>query len=260
VSLVEYKRKQIEHEDFHRPRYNLEPVNWTPVEAYYIEREYAHALRLLRRQLPPEAIKTLLVCGVGAGADLHYWLTHLPLVEAVGLDFSIESIRASQRRIELNGLPDVFRFMRADFEHIPLADNAVDVGVFVHTLHHAFDPEQGFKELWRVSRRAVLLIEPFSTPITRLFARIGIAQDVEEVGNKVVRFTLDQYREWAGQECRAFEGESHFYYYHPVIYQQILPRFNSRLGTPLFKLLYQAANTLLLPMHSRLVAVLVKQP
>jgi SAM-dependent methyltransferase len=260
VTLAEYKRKQIKHEDSYRPRYNLEPRSWSPVEQFYAEREYAHSLSLLKKLLPIEQIRTMLVCGVGAGADLHYWLTHIPLAQVFGLDFSIESIKASQRLIYLNDLPDILSCVRADFESIPLANNAVDLGVFVHSLHHALKPELGFKELWRVSKRAVLLIEPLATPVTRLFARIGVAQDVEEAGNKVLRFTLDQYLDWAGAECVAYRGESHFYYYHPLIYRRILPIFHSELGAHMFKLLYHTVNTLLISLHSKLVAVLVKQP
>jgi ubiquinone/menaquinone biosynthesis C-methylase UbiE len=260
MSLAEYKQKQIEHEDLRRTRYSLAPVSWTAVEQFYVHQEHTHGLRLLHKLLPAQHMNTILVCGVGAGDDIHYWLTHLPLSAALGLDFSIESIRASRRRIALNNLPDIFRFLRSDFEDIPLRDNAIDIGVFVHTLHHALDPERGFKELWRVSRRAVLLIEPLSTPITRLFARVGIAQDVEETGNKVLRFRMKQFLDWAGDDCAAYLGESHLYYYHPAIYRYILPAFNFPLGLPLFKLLYHMANIALPPLHSRIVAVLVKQP
>ena len=259
MTLAEYKRRQIEHADVKLPHYNLEPARWRPAEQFYVEREYAHSLSLLRQLLPLDQIKSMLVCGVGAGADLHYWLTHIPLDQAFGLDFSIESIKATQRRIDLNSLPDIFGGVRADFENIPLADDAVDLGVFVQTLHHALDPEQGFKELWRVSKRAVLLIEPMATPVTRLFARIGIARDVEEAGNRVVRFTLKQYLNWAGAQCMAYRGESHFYYYHPLIYQRILPLFRSELRTRAFRLLYHTMNALLIPLHSKLVAVLVKR-
>jgi len=258
-SLAEYKRQQIKHEDFHRPHYNLSPLRRTPVEQYYADREYAHGLMMLGKLLPAESIATMLVCGVGAGDDLHYWLTHMPLKHVFGLDFSIESIKASRRRIQLNHLPDILTCVRADFENIPLADNAVDLGVFVHTLHHAFNPEQGFRELWRVSRRAILLIEPLATPVTRFFAWMGLAQDVEDVGNKVLRFNLAQYLDWVGPECLGYLGETHLHHYHPLIYRRILPIFNSNAGTEVFKLWYQCMNLLFWPLHSRLVAVLVKR-
>ncbi len=48
MKMPEYKRRQIEFENRMRPRYNLEPVRWTPVERFYAEREYSYGLELLR--------------------------------------------------------------------------------------------------------------------------------------------------------------------------------------------------------------------
>lgn len=258
MTLPDYKRRQIEHEDRYRPRYSLEPIHRTPVEEFYAEREYSVGLTLLQKLLPLQEVKTALVCGVGAGDDLHYWLTHMPVAHVIGLDFSIEAIRSTQRRIQLNHLPEIVHFALADFENNPLQDDAIDLGIFVRTLHHALDPELGFKELWRVSRRGVLLIEPLATPVTRLFARLGIARDVEEEGNKVIRFTLRQYLSWAGRECSAYRSRTYLYYYHPLIYNRLLPLFNSHRGAKLFDKLYWMGNALLIPFRSKMAAVLVK--
>lgn len=259
MSLPEYKQIQIEHEDRHRIHYNLEAIQQTPTEKYYAEREYAFGLSLLEQLLSFEEVGTLLVCGVGAGADLHYWLTNLPLRSVLGLDFSIEAIRATQRRVHLNDLPDIVSYMRADFENIPLRDSSVDVGIYVHTLHHALDPAQGFRELWRVSKKGVLLIEPLSTPVTRLFARLGIAQDIEDVGNKVIRFKLDDYLRWVGTNGVAYRSRAYFYYYHPFIYKRLLPIFDSKLGLQVFRGIYRTLDAVLIPLRSKMATVLVKR-
>ncbi|GAA3051110.1 class I SAM-dependent methyltransferase [Pseudonocardia yunnanensis] len=47
--------------------------------------------------------------------------------------------------------------VRATAEAIPLADNAVDVGLAILTVHHWPDAEKGLDELVRVSRRQVVL-------------------------------------------------------------------------------------------------------
>lgn len=258
MSLPEYKRKQIEHEDRILPRYSLEPIRRTPVEQFYAEREYSIGLTLLQKLLPLEEVKTALVCGIGAGDDLHYWLVHMPVAQVIGLDFSIEAIKSTQRRIQFNHLPEIADFALADFENIPLQDEAIDLGIFVRTLHHALNPEQGFKELWRVSRRGVLLIEPLATPVTRLFARLGIARDEEEAGNRVIRFTLSQYLSWAGRECTAHRSRTYLWYYHPLIYSRLLPLFDSNLGMKLFEKLYALGNVLLIPLHSKMAVILVK--
>ena len=48
MTLPEYKRKQIEHEDRYLPGYSLEPIRRTPVEQFYAEREYSIGLTLLQ--------------------------------------------------------------------------------------------------------------------------------------------------------------------------------------------------------------------
>lgn len=254
----DYKHRQIEHADQTRPRYNLAPIRRTPIEHFYADREHAIGLELVRKLLPIERIQTLMVCGVGAGDDLHYWLAHIPLKEVFGLDFSIEAIKSSQRRVRLNNLPEIVRYFRADFENIPVCDNAVDFGVYVHALHHALNPERAFKELWRVSRMGMMLIEPLSTPVTRLFAKLGLAQDVEEAGNKVIRFKPQQVVRWAGDERCKYLSRTYLYYYHPLIYRRLLPLFNSDLGFKAFRALYALGNVLLFPLRSKMAFVRVK--
>jgi ubiquinone/menaquinone biosynthesis C-methylase UbiE len=53
--------------------------------------------------------------------------------------------------------PDAAPAVRATAEAIPLADEAVDVGLAILTVHHWTDAEKGLDELVRVSRRQVVL-------------------------------------------------------------------------------------------------------
>lgn len=258
MKLSEYKRKQIEHENRHRPQYNLELVNLAPVERFYLERQYRFALSLLEELALQDQIDTILVCGLGAGADLAFWLSHLHLEHAFGLDFSIEAIKATVRKLLLEESPGHTSSILADFETIPLQDDAVDLGIFVNSLHHALDPAMGYRELWRVSRKGVLLIEPYSTPITRLFARIGLAEDVEEAGNKVVRFQTKDFLLWSEDQLCQYKSRPHLWYYHPAIFRRLLPVFDSGFGFELFKILYSLADLILIPLRSKLAIVLAK--
>lgn len=258
MSLPSYKSQQIAYQDQILPRYNLQASTWSPLQRFYAEREYVFAHRMLRQLGLAEHVSSLLVCGVGAGTDLEYWITRLPITTAVGLDFSTESLKASLRRVALHQLPDVTRFIQADFEDVPLADNSVDLGIFVHTLHHAWNPECGFKELWRVARKGVVVIEPLDTVVTRLFARLGLAQEVEPSGNRVLRFNHRQFRHWAAAELESYRYLNCFYPYHPLIYRRIIPLLEMLRAEHAFKIAYYIANALLIPLHSKTVILLKK--
>jgi len=108
----------------------------------------------------------------------------------------------------LHQLPDITRFVRADFEDVPLADNSIDLGIFVHTLHHA------------------------------------------------LRFNHKHFRRWAAPELSNYQYLNCFYPYHPLIYRRIIPAFEMLRMGELFKLLYYIANTLLIPLHSKMVILL----
>jgi ubiquinone/menaquinone biosynthesis C-methylase UbiE len=257
--LSEYKRKQMEHEDRNRPKYNLQPVEWSPIQKFYAEYEYSRGLKLIQDLLPLESIRTLLLCGVGAGSDLHYWLTHLSMEAVLGLELSREAIQATQRRVALNCLPEITKYIQGDFENISLNKDVVDFGVFVHSLHHAQDPEQAFKELWRVSRKGVLVIEPLSTSVTRFFSSIGLAQDWEPAGNKVIRFTPEQFVEWTDGFCAAYRSKTSLHYYHPLITRNILTFCDKVMKVETFEFLYSLANIILVPIHSKFCTVLIKK-
>lgn len=63
------------------------------------------------------------------------------------------------------------RFCRFDGEHLPFADNSIDVAVLIFVLHHAEDPLVVLKEASRVARKAVLVVE--DTPRTLFDRRWG---------------------------------------------------------------------------------------
>ncbi len=260
MSLSEYKQKQMLHEDQEWSRYNLQIQQHSPVQQFYAEYEYETAFGLLRSSTSLSNLRNMLVCGVGGGADLQFWVAHCTALRNVTcLDFSIEALHATERRIRLNNLPGTFTYINADFEHLPFFDKSFDLVVCVHSLHHALEPDRGFKEMWRVARRAAVIVEPLSSPTTKLFVHLGIAKDEEDVGNKVIRFTVRDFSQWIGTAYSTFKAKTLFSYYHPFIYHKVLRVFDSRIGLSVFKVVYRMSNYLLFPIRSKLVAVFLKE-
>lgn len=72
-----------------------------------------------------------------------------------------------------------FVWSRIDAEAIDLPGDHVDV-VMVHAgLHHCASPHTGLAEMYRVARKAVVLIEPNDSLVTKAGARLGFGQTYE---------------------------------------------------------------------------------
>ncbi len=75
----------------------------------------------------------------------------------------------------------------ADVESLPFKDRSVDL-VYVHDgLHHLSNPMRGLEEMARIAESAVSITEPARAAATALATRLGIADEVEDAGNRVER-------------------------------------------------------------------------
>lgn len=72
-----------------------------------------------------------------------------------------------------------FEWSFQDAESLDFADDAFDFGIVHAGLHHCFSPHRALLELYRVSRRGILVFEPYDNLITRLGVRLGFGQDYE---------------------------------------------------------------------------------
>jgi len=91
--------------------------------------------------------------GCGTGATLEAIVRAHPEVHAWGIDLSAEMIaKARERLAGADGRPAGQVELRvADAEHVPLADDAVDLVVCVDSLHHYPDPAAALREMRRVT-------------------------------------------------------------------------------------------------------------
>lgn len=141
--------------------------------------------------------KRWLVGGCGSGTDLRY-LTELFDARWTAIDISSSAVDAAQ-----TAFPGA-TIQIADLEQLPFPDDEFDVAFVAATLHHLPRPMVGLYELLRVSRGAVILIEPNDSWLTRLATRLGAAHEYEEAGNYVYRLAASDVRRVAKAAfCRA---------------------------------------------------------
>jgi ubiquinone/menaquinone biosynthesis C-methylase UbiE len=157
-----------------------------------IQRKFKVALSLL--SIPVRNQKLLdLCCGSGMASEIYARQG----ARVTGLDVSIKAIERSRERARRHNFSA--EFLTGDAEHLSFPDGYFDIATVHDGLHHLPDPHKALAEMARVARRAVILIEPARSKLTRLAVRTGHALDYEEAGNYVYRFsareikhTLDQ--------------------------------------------------------------------
>jgi SAM-dependent methyltransferase len=102
-----------------------------------------------------------------------------------GTDVSLQALERARERARRYGF--AARFQAADAEALPFRDGAFDIVAVHDGLHHLDAPEQAIREMARVARRGVLILEPARAALTGLAVRLGLAEEVEEAGNHVRR-------------------------------------------------------------------------
>ncbi|MEI6450608.1 MAG: methyltransferase domain-containing protein [Actinomycetes bacterium] len=115
--------------------------------------------------------------GCGTGATLDAIVRAHPEVHAWGIDLSAEMIAQARERLHhgserAGGQVDL---RVADAEHLPLADDAVDLVVCVDSLHHYPDPAAALREMRRVTGPGGGLVIGewrLTTPLRQLMNRL----------------------------------------------------------------------------------------
>jgi ubiquinone/menaquinone biosynthesis C-methylase UbiE len=256
--LHEYKRRQMEFEDSAWSRYNLSPVKMSAAYQFYFDRQCTIGLNTLIKADLSRPGATL-ICGVGGGADLQFWLEHLPLDRCLALDISIEAIRATQRRLRNHSVSKPVEYLKGDIECIPLQDNSLDVVIASQVLHHTLDPAQACKEMVRVAKRAVLLLEPANTIMVSMLKRIGLARATEEAGNVVLRFRKSDFDSYLdGCDC-SVQYRTYLFYDHPILEKTLDRYFNFAGAIPVLKTLYSLTDRLMFPLRSKCAVLLTKR-
>ncbi len=127
-------------------------------------------------------VSALAVCG-GSGMDGEFLVRAGAVVTSS--DLSLGAATRAKARSQRYGVE--MRSIVADVEHLPYADQSVDLVAVHDGLHHLDDPYVGLSEMARVARRWVVVSEPARASMTRLAIRMGLALETEEAGNRVAR-------------------------------------------------------------------------
>lgn len=110
--------------------------------------------------------QTMLEVGAGNGYFSRYLMA----------EFDLTVVDFSDNMLRLNPLPS-HRKLQGMAEALPLQDNSFDVVLCANLLHHVADPATAVREMSRVARRHVVLIEPNAlNPAMLLFGIIKKAE------------------------------------------------------------------------------------
>jgi SAM-dependent methyltransferase len=72
-----------------------------------------------------------------------------------------------------------YGWQRIDAENIPYPDDSVDVVAVHGGLHHCYSPHRALLEMYRVARKAVIVLEARDNWLIRLAKRLGFTSDYE---------------------------------------------------------------------------------
>jgi len=147
---------------------------------FLIEHKFRTGLRVLGLEMSGRSVLEV-CCGSGMMAEKFARAG----AAVTGIDFSPAAVARARERARRGGF--AARFLVADAESLAFADRSFDVVAVHDGLHHLEHPERAIREMARVARYGVLILDPARAALTRLAVWLGIAVDVEDAGNEVKR-------------------------------------------------------------------------
>jgi ubiquinone/menaquinone biosynthesis C-methylase UbiE len=178
------KFTQVKDEEFEINR----PHNAGWLYNFLINYKFKEVVRAL-----PFSITGLFVLDVccGSGMISEYYAQAGAAV--VGVDLALDAIERA--RIRSQRYSFCAEFKEADATNLPFLDNSFDI-VSVHDgLHHLASPKQAVKEMVRVAKQAVIIIEPAKALITELSIMLGFSLKYEGT-DFVYRFKKREIISW----------------------------------------------------------------
>lgn len=145
-------------------------------------------LEFARRAMADLDVATVL--DVGAGNGYFTWLLEA-WGSAVALDFARAMLRQHPAKLRVQG----------DAGSLPFASRSFDVTFCGNLLHHLPDPQAAVKEMARVARRYVVLVEP--NRCNPLMLAFGLIKPAERGTIGMHRRRLEELLEGAGLEVVA---------------------------------------------------------
>lgn len=155
---------------------------------FLINYKFQKALESL--PFPIKGLSVLDIC-CGSGMISEFYVREE--AEVTGIDISDDCIRRAKIRAERYEFSANFRI--GDSKNLPFPGNSFDI-VSVHDgLHHLDNPKEAVKEMTRLARRGVIIIEPAKALITELSILLGVSLKYEGA-DFVYRFKKDELTSW----------------------------------------------------------------
>jgi ubiquinone/menaquinone biosynthesis C-methylase UbiE/uncharacterized protein YbaR (Trm112 family) len=145
-----------------------------------------YQMRAMENRLSRSRYASVANIGAGHGFELEFLSRFCRRILAV--DISWNSLKLALSRGRELDLP--VEAVCADAENLPLRDLSFDFVFTHHSLHHLPNPVQGLKEMIRVSSHSVAVLEPAKGLTRSVLTTLGIKPQVEESGNFVYEFGL----------------------------------------------------------------------
>lgn len=106
---------------------------------------------------PANQVLQVLDAGIGTGAmSAAFADSYAGPIALTGIDVSVDMLKQAKQHLNHSQLSA--RFLQADVNGLPFADNTFDVILVAHVLEHMADPRQSLAELHRVLRPGGTLI------------------------------------------------------------------------------------------------------
>jgi ubiquinone/menaquinone biosynthesis C-methylase UbiE/uncharacterized protein YbaR (Trm112 family) len=144
---------------------------------------FYYTLNICRNFLGNVKGKRIIDVCCGGGADAEY--LHNLGARITGVDISADYLKCALVRAKKFNLD--INLVVGDAENLPFKSDYFDYGIIHCGLHHLPNPYDGIKELIRVSKKGIVIVESFNSIFTKLFIKLGISNETE-AGHPIYRF------------------------------------------------------------------------
>lgn len=155
-------------------------------------------------------------------------------------DISEEAIKAAKRRCKW-----AIKGAVADAEKLPFKSGSFDLTIAHAGLHHLPNPHRGISEMARVSRTGFIFVEAQKNCITQILIKLGFAEEYEESGNYVYRFSRKEIHKVMKKiQIKDYKIVAMWCRYCEVLNKNVYPSFNNRYWFIFFKFIFLTFNKL----------------
>lgn len=189
----------------------------------------------------PFSIRGLSVLDICCGSGMISEYYDKKGAKVSGIDLSPEAVERASIRSKRYDFQAEFRI--ADSTSLPFPDNSFDI-ISVHDgLHHLNNPKKAVKEMARVAKKGIIIIEPAKALITELSILLGVSLRYESA-DFVYRFKENEIRQWLKEFGIKEIITKRYIMYYPHKPGRLFRIFDNRILFYIVKEIFQVVNVL----------------